>query len=62
MHTEPVAMMTTPRPVNDKNQVQVIARAASILRALENEPLGLSRGNLSTVSATRTFITSISTR
>lgn len=39
-------MMTSPRPVNDKNQVQVIARAASILRALENEPLGLSLGQI----------------
>ena len=30
----------------DKNQVQVIARAAAILRALENEPLGLSLADI----------------
>jgi IclR family transcriptional regulator, acetate operon repressor len=39
--------MTTPaKPANDKNQVQVIARAAAILRALEDEPLGLSLGQI----------------
>lgn len=31
---------------NDKSQVQVIARAAAILRALENEALGLSLGQI----------------
>jgi DNA-binding IclR family transcriptional regulator len=31
---------------NDKNQVQVIARAAAILRALEDEPQGLSLGQI----------------
>ena len=39
-------MMTPARPANDKNQVQVIARAAAILRALEDEPLGLSLGQI----------------
>jgi DNA-binding IclR family transcriptional regulator len=38
--------MTTSRPANDKNQVQVIARAAAILRVLEDEPLGLSLGQI----------------
>ncbi|MFZ0844601.1 MAG: IclR family transcriptional regulator [Pseudolabrys sp.] len=33
--------------VNDKSQVQVIARAASILRALEEENAGLSLGQIS---------------
>jgi DNA-binding IclR family transcriptional regulator len=32
--------------MNDKTGIQVIARAASILRALENEPDGLSLGEL----------------
>lgn len=32
--------------VNDKSQVQVIARAAAILRALEDESLGLSLGQI----------------
>jgi DNA-binding IclR family transcriptional regulator len=31
---------------NGKNQIQVIGRAAAILRALENQPLGLSLGQL----------------
>src|SRR5476651_1779807 len=31
---------------NDKSQVQVIARAATILRALENENVGLSLGQI----------------
>lgn len=31
---------------NDKSQVQVIARAAAILRALEDEPVGLSLGQI----------------
>lgn len=31
---------------NDKSQVQVIARAAAILRALENAPQGLSLGDI----------------
>jgi hypothetical protein len=35
-------MMPPPKPANDKNQVQVIARAAAILRVLEDKPLGLS--------------------
>ena len=39
-------MMSAPKPANDKNQVQVIARAASILRVLEDEPLGLSLGQI----------------
>jgi DNA-binding IclR family transcriptional regulator len=39
-------MTATPRPANDKNQVQVIARAAAILRALEDEPQGLSLGQI----------------
>jgi DNA-binding IclR family transcriptional regulator len=30
----------------DKNQVQVIARAAAILRSLEDEPIGLSLGQI----------------
>jgi DNA-binding IclR family transcriptional regulator len=34
------------RLVNDKSQVQVIARAAAILRALEDESLGLSLGQI----------------
>ena len=33
-------------PVNDKSQVQVIARAATILRALEDENSGLSLGQI----------------
>jgi len=39
-------MMSAPKSANDKNQVQVIARAAAILRALEDEPLGLSLGQI----------------
>jgi DNA-binding IclR family transcriptional regulator len=39
-------MTTSPRAASDKNQVQVIARAAAILRALEEEPLGLSLGQI----------------
>lgn len=39
-------MNTHVRPANDKNQVQVIARAAAILRALEDEPQGLSLGQI----------------
>lgn len=35
-----------PAPAADKNQVQVIARAAAILRALENQPVGLSLGDI----------------
>jgi DNA-binding IclR family transcriptional regulator len=35
-------------PSNDKNQVQVIARAARILRALEGEDDGLSLGQIAT--------------
>jgi len=31
---------------NDKSQVQVIARAATILRALEDENAGLSLGQI----------------
>jgi len=34
------------RSRNDKSQVQVIARAAAILRALEDEPAGLSLGQI----------------
>lgn len=33
-------------PVIEKSQVQVIARAAAILRALEHEPMGLSLGQI----------------
>ncbi|HWE77543.1 MAG TPA: helix-turn-helix domain-containing protein, partial [Pseudolabrys sp.] len=32
--------------INDKSQVQVIARAATILRALEEENTGLSLGQI----------------
>ncbi len=32
--------------ISEKNQIQVIARAASILRVLENEPAGLSLGQI----------------
>ena len=40
--------MKTPKPAdkNDKNQIQVIARAAAVLRALEEEPAGLSLGEI----------------
>jgi DNA-binding IclR family transcriptional regulator len=34
------------RPPNSKAQIQVIARAAAILRALENQPSGLSLGQI----------------
>lgn len=34
------------QPANDKSQVQVIARAAAILRSLENEASGLSLGQI----------------
>jgi DNA-binding IclR family transcriptional regulator len=34
------------RAANDKTQVQVIARAAAILRALEEQPAGLSLGQI----------------
>ena len=34
------------RVANDKSQVQVIARAAAILRALEEQPVGLSLGQI----------------
>ncbi len=34
------------QPAGDKSQVQVIARAAAILRALEGEPAGLSLGQI----------------
>jgi hypothetical protein len=37
---------TTERVPADKSQVQVIARAAAILRALENEASGLSLGQI----------------
>lgn len=30
----------------DKNQIQVIGRAAAVLRALEDEPSGLSLGDI----------------
>jgi DNA-binding IclR family transcriptional regulator len=33
-------------PPSEKNQVQVIARAAAILRSLEDEPVGLSLGQI----------------
>lgn len=39
-------MTRTLRTPKDKNQVQVIARAATIMRALENEPQGLSLGEI----------------
>jgi DNA-binding IclR family transcriptional regulator len=39
-------MSTSEIAVNDKSQVQVIARAATILRALEDEHLGLSLGQI----------------
>lgn len=39
-------MTTTLQITNDKSQVQVIARAAAILRALENEGPGLSLGQI----------------
>src|SRR3954453_6581248 len=38
--------LTTPPARSDRNQVQVIARAASILRALEGENAGLSLGQI----------------
>ncbi|HEX8483796.1 IclR family transcriptional regulator [Sphingomonas sp.] len=41
--------MTEPTPTPaDRSGIQVIARAASILRALETEPAGLSLGDLAT--------------
>jgi DNA-binding IclR family transcriptional regulator len=39
-------MSMTQQVANDKSQVQVIARAAAILRALENEAHGLSLGQI----------------
>jgi DNA-binding IclR family transcriptional regulator len=41
-----MAIETRSVPTNEKSQVQVIARAAAILRALENEALGLSLGQI----------------
>lgn len=37
---------TVNKPANEKSQVQVIARAASILRALEDQAAGLSLGQI----------------
>jgi DNA-binding IclR family transcriptional regulator len=37
---------TVSRPANEKSQVQVIARAAAILRVLEDQPSGLSLGQI----------------
>ncbi|MFN6953425.1 MAG: helix-turn-helix domain-containing protein [Acetobacteraceae bacterium] len=39
-------MPDTPAPPQDKHQIQVIARAAAILRALQDEPDGLSLGQI----------------
>jgi DNA-binding IclR family transcriptional regulator len=39
-------MMPGQKPATDKNHVQVIARAAAILRVLEDEPQGLSLGQI----------------
>ena len=39
-------MSVSDTSVNDKSQVQVIARAATILRALEDEHMGLSLGQI----------------
>lgn len=39
-------MTASTPPSSDRTGIQVIARAASILRALENQPTGLSLGEL----------------